>query len=222
MQLFRHVVPIVALVLLVGACGTTAGGTPTAPPSATSSPASEAPTDATPAPTATAAAPTTTPVSLADLGGTWTLVASNPHVVAATGGHAGGSIVISGDRYTFTAGDYSSDAPIEFSGTGDVTCTASSCRIDGVPLHHVFLVDGQLAILNAAMLTPLGSFGDTCAGWEDIPDGGVITVLETGTVAGVEVPTVLRFADGDAGGVGAACESGSHTVAWDVTATRQP
>lgn len=217
MQLLRHALPIVALVVLVGACSTPAG-TPSGPPPATSAAGSPAATGADP----TAAGSATTTLSLEDLGGTWTFEPSNPRVVSATGDHAGGSIVITGNRYTFTAGEYSEDAPIEFSGTKDVECSASSCRVEGVPIHQLFLVDDQLAILDAGMLTPLGTFGDGCAAWEDIADGGIVTVVSTGTVAGQEVPTVVRFADGAAGGVGTACDEGSHVVAWDVTATREP
>ena len=208
----RRAAPIVALVLLVGACQSTPAGTPGGALPATSAPAS---------PAATAAGATTPTISPEDLGGTWTFVASNPRVVSATGGHAGGTVVIEGNRYKFTAGEFSSSGPIEFVGTKDVTCTAKSCSIEGVPLYQVFLVTGELAIQNAGMLTPLGSFGDQC-GWEDVPGGGIVIVESTGTVAGQVVPTVVRFADGDAGGVGADCADGGHVVAWDVTATRAP
>jgi len=215
MLLLRHAAPIVGLVLLVAACQTTPAATSMGTSPATAAPGSPAATSAEPTAAASATA------SLADFGGTWTFVASNPRVVSTTGDHAGGSVAITGNRYKFTAGEYSSEAGIEFSGTKLVECTTSSCRAEGVPLDHLFLVDGQLAILNAGMLTPLGSFGDSCA-WVDVPEGGIVTVVSTGTVAGQEVPTVIRFADGEAGGVGAACEDGSHVVAWDVTATRQP
>lgn len=216
MLLLRHALPIVALVLLVGACSTPAG-TPSGPPPATSAPGSPAATGADP----TAAGSATTTLSPEDFGGTWTFVASNPRIVSSTGDHDGGSIVITGNRYRFTAGEYSSDAPIEFHGTKELECTATSCKVEGVPLYQLFLVEGELRILNAGMLTPLGTFGDSCA-WEDVPDGGIVTVVSTGTVAGQEAPTVVRFADGAAGGVGTACDQGSHVVAWDVTATRAP
>lgn len=216
MPLLRHALPIVALVLLVGACSTPAG-TPSGPPPATAAPGSPTATGADP----TAAGSTTTTLSLEDLGGTWTFVASNPRVVSATGDHAGGSIVITGNRYRFTAGEYSSDAPIEFSGTKALDCNATRCVIEGVPIHQLFLFDDQLAIVNAGTGTPLGgSFGNAACAWEDVPDGGIVSVVSTGTVAGQEVPTVVRFADGAAGGVGTACDG--HVVAWDVTATRAP
>lgn len=216
MLLLRHAAPIVALVLLVTACQGTPAATPGASSPATGGPVSPAATSADP----TAAGPTTTTLSPQDLGGTWTFVASNPRVVTAIGDHQGGSIVITGNRYRFTAGEYSSEGPIEFSGTKEVDCTATSCRVEGVPLNHLFLVDGQLVILNAGMLTPLGSFGDNC-GWVDVPSGGIVTIVSTGTVAGQEVPSVIRFADGTAGGTGSPCTDG-HVVAWDVTATREP
>jgi hypothetical protein len=204
-------VPIVVLVLLVGACQSTPAT------SAPANPTGPVTTGAVP----TAAAPTTTTSSPESLGGTWTFETSNPRVVSATGNHVGGSVVIEGDRYIFTANDYRTDVPIEIQGTKALDCNATRCRIEGVPLFQLRLVDGQPVILSAAMLTPLGSFDDRCE-WEDVPDGGIVTVVSTGTVAGVEVPTVVKFADGSAGGVGATCETGSHVVAWDVTATRQP
>lgn len=217
MLLLRHAAPIVALALLVGACSAPAG-TPSGPPSATSAPVSPAATSADPTP----AGSTATSLSLEDLGGTWTFVASNPRVVAATGDHQGGSIVITGNRYRFTAGEYSSEGPIEFSGTKEVDCTATSCGFEPLAApYRLFFVDDQLAILNAGMLTPLGSFGDSC-GWVDVPEGGIVTVVSTGTVAGQEVPTAVRFADGTASGVGEGCVDGSHSLAWDVTATRAP
>jgi hypothetical protein len=217
MPLLRHAAPIVALVLLVAACQTAPGATPGGASPATSDPASPAATSADP----TAAGPTTTTLSPEDFGGTWTFVAGNPRVLSATGSHEGGSIVVTGDRYRFVAGEYSSEGPIEFSGTKEVDCTTTSCRFEGVPVHQLFLVEDHLAILNAGMLTPIGSFGDSCA-WVDVPDGGIVTVVSTGTVAGQEVPTVVRFADGTASGVGEDCADGSHSVAWDVTATREP
>jgi hypothetical protein len=216
MLLLRHAAPVVALVLLVAACQTAPAATPGGTSSATSAPGSPAATGAGP----TAAGPTTATLSPEDFGGTWTFVASNPRVVAAIGDHQGGSVVITGDRYKFTAGEYSADGPIEFSGTKEVTCTASSCRVEGVPVNQLFLVDDQLVILNAGMLTPLGAFGDNC-GWVDVPSGGVVTVVSTATVAGQEVPSEIRFADGTAGGTGDPCTDG-HVLAWDVTATREP
>jgi hypothetical protein len=203
-------------VLLVAACQTTPAATSGAPSPATAGPASPGATGADP----TSAGPTTTTVTPEDFSGTWTFVASNPRVVTAIGDHQGGSIVITGDRYRFTAGEYSSEGPIEFSGTKEVDCTATSCQVEGVPLNQLFLVDNQLVILNAGMLTPLGAFGDNC-GWVDVPSGGIVTVVSTATVAGQEVPSVIRFADGTAGGTGSPCMDG-HVVAWDVTATRQP
>ena len=214
MQLLRRLPTIIALALLVAACATPAGTPSGASPATT--PPSPAATGADP----TAAGPSTAALSLEGLGGTWTFVASNPRVVAATGDHQGGSVTIIGDRVRFTAGEYISEGPVQFSGTKDVTCSATSCRFFGVPLDHLFLVDDQLAILNAATLSPLGSFGGAC--FEDVPDGGIVTVLSTGTVAGQEVPTEVRFTDGTATGFGTACEDGSHTLAWDVTATREP
>ncbi|MEO5703743.1 MAG: hypothetical protein ABIZ52_03500 [Candidatus Limnocylindrales bacterium] len=222
MLLLRRAAPIVVLVLLIAACSAPAATSSGNPP-VTSASVGPAATGAAP----TAAAPTAAAaLSLADLGGTWTFVPSNPRVLAATGDQVGGTVVINGDRYKFSYGSGlnvgSSEGPIDFEGTKDVTCKTSSCSFEGVPIHQLFLVDGELAILNAGTLTPLGTFGDGCPGWQDLPGGGTVTVVSTGLVSGQEVPTVVQFIDGDAGGVGTACEGGSHVVAWDVTATRQP
>lgn len=219
MSLLRHAVPFAALVLVVGACQSTPAASPSVAPPASSAPTSAAAPATGAAPTA--AAPTTTTASPEALGGTWTLVLSNPHVIAATGSHVGGTVVIEGNRSVFTAGEYSSSTPIEISGMKALDCNATRCSIEGVPLYIVRVVDGQLAIVHAAMLTPLGTFGEGSCAWEDVPDGGIVTVVSTGMVAGQEVPTVVTFADGTASGVGTNCDMGSHSVAWDVTATRQ-
>ncbi len=216
MPLLRHAAPIVALVLLVSACSTPAA-LPSGPPPASSAPASPGATAA-----ATGSAPTTAASSLEGLSGTWKFVASDPRIIVATGDFAGGSVVINGDRVLFTADDYQSEGPIRFSGTRILDCNATRCEIEGEGPLGLMLVDGRPAIVDLAMLTPLGTFGDGCAAWEDIVDRGVLSVVSTGTVAGQEVPTAVRFSDGAASGVGTACEGGSHVVAWDVTATREP
>lgn len=84
-------------------------------------------------------------------------------------------------------------------------------------MYQLIADNERLVIVNAMDLSPLGTFGDHCP-WEDVPDGGVLRV-EPGAE---DPPTVVTFSAGAAGGVGDACASGSHVVAWDVTVTRQP
>ena len=163
-------------------------------------------------------------MQLETLAGSWALTIGNARVVSATGDHAGGTVALSGDRYVFTAGGYRSEVPIDMTGTVALDCNATRCRMDGVAPLQIFEireVDGELKVVNAMMLTPIGSLGGVC-GFEDAPGAGVVRVVSTGDVGGQTVPTVLEFTAANVGGVGNECSEGGHVVAWDITATRQP
>jgi hypothetical protein len=217
----RRASAITAMVIAAGvaACSTTpaATGPAATAPGATPAASTLVPTAAmTEAPSPTAAA-----LSPEALSGTWKLVSSNARVLSATGDAAGGTVTLQGGRYVFQAGDYRSEGPTEFDVTTTLECTARGCRAKELsPVSQLLLIDDQLRIGNPATLALLGAFGGRC-GWADIPDAGLLKVVETGSVNGQTVPTVVSFVAGTAGGVGTDCADASWVVAWDVTATRQ-
>lgn len=208
------------LIVIAAACSSTQSvATPSsAVASALPSAAASDPASAPASPSAVASADPAEP-TLEDLAGTWRLEAGNARVVSATGPMAGGSVAIEGDKIVFSAGDYRSRQPLEFPAQVDLDCNASRCIVGGMQLLWITKVGGELVVVNAATLTPVGDFDDRC-GWTDVPDAGVVQAQETGLVGGRQVPTVLRFATGVAGGVGTGCSGGGYAVAYDVTATR--
>jgi hypothetical protein len=206
---------VAILLMSLAACG----GAPAASPSADASqaPASSDAADPSNAPSTDLSAAPSTSATLAPgaLEGTWTIEASAPRVVSATGKAAGGTATIAGDRLSFEAGDYRSEQPIPLVGTAEIECSETSCSFDNQPLLGITDQDGQLVVVDMPTLTPVGVFGDACP-WEDIPNGGVLEYEWDG----VTPPTQFTFAAGVADGVGDGCSTGSQVIAWDMIATR--
>lgn len=223
MKLSLSLLSCTVVLVTMSACQSAPPAVPTPgvtelPPSPSATPVPSATPSAAPSATPTA---TDTTASLEVFSGTWQLDVSNARVLSAVGRAAGGSVSLADDRFVFSAGDYSVEGAVDLVGTLEVECGETSCSFIGAPLSVIWLVDGQPMIVDPMYLTPLGSFDGSC-GWEDIPEGGVLNVEETAVVDGREVPTVVSFVAGTAGGVGTDCADASWVVAWDVTGTRLP
>lgn len=165
---------------------------PAASPTGVASPTGGA--SPSPAPVASA----TLAPSVSAVSGRWSVVATNPRVLIATGGAAGGKVTITGTRYEFSnmtaAGiGMRSSGPIEFAGDFDLQCTATSCPIPRT-VYEIKMVAGALVIADRAMLTRYGS--GTICGHPPIPGIGVVTVESQTTVQGTLVPAVVRSVGG--------------------------
>ena len=131
---------------------------------------SSPPTGAQPAPPRrgadpTTAAPTTTCAFAGGLRGTWTFGRVTP---ASSRRSAVTRARIASRNRTVHAGEYSSEGSIEFSGDEGSWSAPPPHVVSRACAGITSSCRGQLVILNAGMLTPLGAFGDNC-GWVDVP-----------------------------------------------------
>ena len=98
------------------------------------------------------------------------------------------------------AGSMSASGPIDFAGQFALTCTATYCRIPRT-IYEVRIEGGALVIWNSGMLTPYVGTTTAC-GQPALPGISVIAVERQTTVQGAQVPGVVKWTGGDAGGAG--------------------